>query len=132
MSFLCFLSLYFCSVSMERDPCGSSPGRLQRGVSMETRPRQRTVPQPKIYSVRTGRCFEVLQQARCERFLPHLSFSYLYLICGSKYKHFVKNSHSVEMSCFFCEKLEIPFNLIISSSIISLLKMSYLSAGQRA
>lgn len=40
---------------------------LQRGVPMETRQRQRTIPQPKIYSIRAGGCPEVLQQARCQR-----------------------------------------------------------------
>ena len=65
-------------------PSWFPPGRLQRGVSMETRQRQRTVPQPKIYSVWTGRCFEVLQQARCECFLSQsLFFLNLYLICWS-------------------------------------------------
>lgn len=44
-------------------------GRVQGGVSVETGQRQRTVPQPKIYPLRTRRRFEVLQQTRCTYFL---------------------------------------------------------------
>ena len=44
-------------------------GRLQGGVSMETGQRQRTVPQPKIHPLWTGRRFEVLQQKWCVYFL---------------------------------------------------------------
>lgn len=44
----------------------SLPGRLQRGLSVETGQRQRSVPQPEVHPVWTGRRVEVLQQTRRE------------------------------------------------------------------
>lgn len=71
---VCFVfSLHACSMPMERDPCGTPPGRLQRRVSMETRQRQRAVPQPKIYPVRAWGCSQVLQQKWCEWLLYYLN-----------------------------------------------------------
>lgn len=52
----------------------SLPGRLQRGLSVETGQRQRSVPQPQVHPVWTGRRVEVLQQTRREPRCLQLSF----------------------------------------------------------
>lgn len=47
----------------------SSLPRVQRGVSMETRKRQRSVPEPKVHPVGEGGSAKILQQAGCKQLI---------------------------------------------------------------
>lgn len=83
-------------------PLSPRPDRLQRRVSMETRQRQRTIPQSEVHSVRTGGRPEVFQQEWCECFLQIFFSANFYptlsvcSTCSAKCAHPVVKTISVD------------------------------------
>lgn len=115
---LCLLSVFLLN-DYGIGPFWLRSCRLQGRVSMETRQRQRALPQQKIYSVWTGGRSKVLQQAWCECSL----FPKLYKICWFSYESrnfwiFGHPSHPSHftillfISCLICASLYSLFKFI--------------------
>ncbi len=90
------------------------PLRVQRGVSMETRKRQRSVSQPKVHPVREGGSAKILQQAGCEwddaaNFKGCFqSLHFLLVKAGNAYKNMMLGLSRSCCSCLPLPRPEIP------------------------